>query len=308
MKTVKIMSTFELLKRFPNNEVAIKYLENLQWSNGVFCIRCKERKRICKRKIGNYFCGGCHKSFNIKTNTLMQCSHIGAHIWLYTMYLFVTGRKGISSLQLSKEIGITQKSAWFLLHRVRRACKQNLNLLSGIVEIGETYIGGREKSRHETKKIPNSQGGANKDIVMGFKERNGKVKAHVIPNVQYKTLKDRIDTNIEKGATICTDELKGYNSITDYTHLKVNHSAKEFVNGMASVNGVESFWALLKRGYHGTYHNFSTKHLSRYVNEFVFRQNEGNCNTDTLDRIKALCILSRGKYLSYKSLIKPSID
>ena len=158
------------------------------------------------------------------------------------------------------------------------------------------------------KKYRTHKGGANKDIAMGFKERNGKVKAHVIPNVQYKTLKDRIDTHIEKGATICTDELKGYHSITDYTHLKVNHSAKEFVNGMASVNGVESFWALLKRGYHGTYHNFSTKHLSEYVNEFVFRQNEGNCNTDTLDRIKSLCILSRGKYLSYKSLIKPSID
>ena len=153
------------------------------------------------------------------------------------------------------------------------------------------------------QKIPNSQGGANKDIVMGFKERNGKVKAHVIPNVQYKTLKDRIDTNIEKGATICTDELKGYHSITDYMHLKVNHPAKEFVNGMASVNGVESFWALLKRGYHGIYHNFSTKHLNRYVNEFVFRQNEGNCQTNIVDRIKSLCMLSKGKYLSDKSLI-----
>ena len=125
---------------------------------------------------------------------------------------------------------------------------------------------------------------------MGFKERDGKIKAYIIPNVQYKTLKDRIDTNIEKGAIICTDELKGYNSITDYMHLKVNHSAKEFVNGMASVNGIESFWALLKRGYHGIYHNFSTKHLNRYVNEFVFRQNEGNCQTDTVDRIKSLCI------------------
>ena len=102
--------------------------------------------------------------------------------------------------------------------------------------------------------------------------------------------------NIKKESTICTDELKGYQYIEDYTHLKVNHSAKEFVNGMASVNGIESFWALLKRGYHGTYHNFSTKHLSRYVNEFVFRQNEGNCQTDTVDRIKALCMLSTREY------------
>ena len=138
---------------------------------------------------------------------------------------------------------------------------------------------------------------------MGFKERDGKVKAYIIPNVKHETLKFMIDSNIKKESTICTDEWKGYHSITDYTHLKVNHSAKEFVNGMASVNGVESFWALLKRGYHGTYHNFSTKHLNRYADEFVFRQHEGNCQTDTVDRIKSLCRLSKGKYLCYKSLI-----
>ena len=143
---------------------------------------------------------------------------------------------------------------------------------------------------------------------MGFKEREGKIKAYIIPNVKHETLKFMIDSNIKKESTICTDEWKGYHSITDYTHLKVNHSAKEFVNGMASVNGVESFWALLKRGYHGTYHNFSTKHLNRYVNEFVFRQNEGNCQTDTVDRIKSLCMLGKGKYLSYKNLVNSSID
>ena len=194
------------------------------------------------------------------------------------MYLFVTSRKGVSSLQLSKELGITQKSSWFLLQRIRETCRQTVRLPEGFVEIDETYIGG--------------------------KERGGKVKAHVIPNIQHKTLKDRIDTNIKKGTTICTDELRGYHSITDYTHLKVNHSAKEFVNGMASINGVESFWALIKRSYYGTYHHFSTKHLSRYVNEFVFRQNEGNCKTDTVDRIKSLCISSKGKRLFYRGLIK----
>ena len=134
------------------------------------------------------------------------------------MYLFVTSRKGIPSLQLSKEIGITQKSAWFLLQRIRASCKQSMQLIDGIVEIDETYIAGREKSRHEAKKIPNSQGGANKDIVMGFKERDGKIKAYIIPNVKHETLKFMIDANIKKESTICTDELKGYYNMGNYIH------------------------------------------------------------------------------------------
>ena len=294
MKKLKTLSIYSFMMLFPDEASALRYIEKNLWGDLPIRPYCR-KGHLCKK---------CRKDFTIRIGTVFENANIGLHKWLYAMYLFVTSRKGIPSLPLSKEIGSTQKSAWFLLQRIRESCKQSMQLLDGIVEIDETYIPGREKSRHEAKKIPNSQGGANKDIVMGFKERDGKIKAYVIPNVQCKTLKDRIDTNIKKGATICTDELKGYQYIEDYTHLKVNHSTKEFVNGMASVNGIESFWALLKRGYHGTYHNFSTKHLSRYVNEFVFRQNEGNCQTDTVDRIKALCMLSKGKSLPYKNLIK----
>ena len=306
MKKLKTLSVYSFMNLIPDEASALIYVEKTLWGDLPICPRCKGTNSIKRPLRKGHFCRKCRKDFTVKIGNVFENSNIGLHKWLYAMYLFVTSRKGIPSLQLSKEIGITQKSAWFLLQRIRASCKQSMQLLDGIVEIDETYIGGREKNRHETKKIPNSQGGANKDIVMGFKERDGKVKAYIIPNVKHDTLKFMIDSNITKEATICTDELKGYYNMDNYTHLKVNHSAREFVNGMASVNGVESFWALLKRGYNGTYHNFSTKHLSKYVDEFVFRQNEGNCKNDTVDRIKSLCMLGKGKYLSYKSLINRS--
>ena len=303
MKKIKTLSIYSFMMLFPDEASALRYIEKTLWGDLPICPYCHGTNMTKRPSRKGHLCKKCRKDFTIRIGNIFENANIGLHKWLYAMYLFVTSRKGIPSLQLSKEIGSTQKSAWFLLQRIRASCKQSMQLLGGIAEIDETYIGGREKSRHEAKKTPNSQGGANKDIVMGFKERDGKIKAYIIPNVKHETLKFMIDANIKKESTICTDELKGYYNMDNYTHLKVNHSAKEFVNGMASVNGVESFWALLKRGYHGTYHNFSTKHLSRYVNEFVFRQNEGNCKTDTVDRIKSLCMLSKGKYLSYKSLI-----
>ena len=139
---------------------------------------------------------------------------------------------------------------------------------------------------------------------MGFKERNGRVSAKVIPNIQHSTLKSNIENNIAKNSIVCTDELKGYANLQNFTHLRVNHSAKEFVDGMASTNGIESFWALGKRGYYGIYHNFYTKHLQKYVDEFVFRHNEGSCKINTIERIKSLSYNGIGKRLTYKSLIQ----
>ncbi|MBC6425093.1 MAG: IS1595 family transposase [Ekhidna sp.] len=304
MKKIQTLSVYDFMSRFPDEKAAIKFIENKRWEENIICPYCNSHEVVSRPARKGHRCKKCRKDFTVKTGTIFEHSNIKLHKWLYAMYLFVTNRKGISSLQLSKELGMTQKSAWFLLQRLRETGKQSKEMLDNFVEIDEAYIGGKEANKHANKKTPGSQGGANKDIVKGFRDKDGKVKAETIPNIQHLTLKEKINKNITKGAVICTDELKGYNNLSDdYTHLRVNHSAKEFVNGMATTNGIESFWALLKRGYYGTYHHFSTKHLNRYINEFTFRQNEGNCSIDTIDRMTALCKKSVGKSLKYKVLI-----
>lgn len=299
------ISTFELFATIPDQETARTYLEARLWPNGAVCPVCGLGERITARKDGFYRCNQCKEDFTVRTGTIFERSHVPLHKWVYAMYLLVTARKGISSMQLAKEIGITQKSAWFVLHRLREACGADLDKLRGIIEIDETYVGGIEKNKHESKKLKAGRGPVGKTAVLAMRERGGRTVGSVIDATDAGTIKTEIFNRVETGSTLHTDEASAYQGLDGlfYTHDTINHTAGEFVRGNVTTNGIESVFAVLKRGLIGVYHHASPKHLGRYVDEFAFRLNDGNVKRHTLNRLDSFILATAGKRLTYAELI-----
>lgn len=308
------ISTFQLFALFPDEETARQYLEGRLWPSGPVCPDCKSGERVsalgacATRKPGYYRCLACEFDFTIRTNTIFERSKVPLHKWVYAMYLLVTARKGISSLQLAKEIGVTQKTAWFILGRLREACGTPGgpdDKLKGIVEVDECFVGGKEANKHERKKLHAGRGPVGKVAVLGMRERGGRTRAKVTEIRTLDGIHGEIHANVEVGTQLYTDDHMVFSDLDGlfYCHETVNHSAGEYARGPASTNSIESVWAVLKRGLHGVYHHASPKHLFRYVDEFTFRLNEGNVERHTLKRLDSFVDGISGKRLTYKRLI-----
>jgi|SRR5208282_3940174 transposase-like protein len=298
------ISTFKLFELFPDAETARKYLEERLWKKGPMCPECGTTERIGTRKGGFYRCHTCKLDFTVRTGTIFERSHVPLHKWIYAMYLLVTARKGISSMQLAKEIGITQKSAWFVLQRLREACGNDLSKLKGIVEMDEVYLGGKEINKHENEKVRMGRGTVNKIPVIGMRERHGRARAFPVAEVNRQVLYLAAFRNVEKGSELHTDEYGAYTGIDrmSFTHRTVNHKNGEYSKNGISTNSMESVFAVLKRGLHGVYHKASKKHIARYINEFTWRLNEGNVKRHSLDRLDSFVDAVVGKRITFAEL------
>ena len=300
------ISTFEFFDMFPSEEMVIEYFEFLRWGGGMICPYCDSERSITKLKQYPYYlCNDCRQKFTVRTDTVFERSHVPLRKWLYAMYLLETSRKGISSIHLGKTLGVRQATAWFMLHRLREACDIVAEPLDGTVEVDETFVGGSKKFMHydKKKKLPPGPLG-NKTVVLGMREReSGRVIAHPVPDRTTTTLTDEVLRNVKDGSTVYTDDHSGYWMLEEwYDHDSVNHTDWQFAEGDVTTNGIESVWAVLKRGYKGVYHHWSPKNMRRYVNEFVFRLNTGKVYNDTIERLNHLAENAIGKRLTYEEL------
>lgn len=289
---------FQTLSEFTssfNSEIACRrYFEAVRFKDGDLCPHCGHNKIFRFSDGIRYRCDGCKRDFTIKTGTLFGESKLPLQKWFVAIYLLTTRKKGISSIELAEQCGVSQKTAWFMDHRIREAMEQNKGKLFGTIEVDETYTGGKHNRRH---------GFSKKAAVMGITERGGRIKAFHIPARQTHLILNQIKRNVDKSAFIMSDEASVYKKLPrfGYQHGSVKHGKKHWAYGEINTNSIESFWALFKRGYHGTYHSMSKKHLQRYINEFTFRFNARKTEMDEKFAEVVKQVSGRGK-LPYKTL------
>ena len=301
------ISLLELADLFPHEAAAQSWFEDQVWPQGErTCPRCgsDHTNSVPNARPMPYHCADCRKYFSVKTGTAFERSKVSLRKWAFAIYICATSLKGVSSMKLHRDLNVTQKTAWFMLHRIREAwtCEVKASM-RGPVEVDESYFGGKEKNKHESKRSYKGRGPVDKTAVVGIVDRGThKVQAEVIKHTDKATLQAFISHHAAQGATVYTDGHQAYVGMPGYHHEAVQHSASEYVRDQAHTNGIESFWAMLKRAYDGTFRHFSDKHLQRYVNEFAGRKSVREL--DTIGQMGSIAAALVGKRLIYQDLVR----
>jgi transposase-like protein len=291
---------------FSTPENCLSYLTARRWPDGVICPTCGRGDVSFLAKQNKWQCKSAHKQrqFSAKVGTIFEDSPLGLDKWLTAVWLITSCKNGVSSYEVHRAIGVTQKTAWFMVHRIRLAMQTGsfLKKMSGHVEVDETFIGGKARNMHRSvrgRRI-HGTGGSGKVAVMGLLERHGEVRTMVVPNVRRRSLHDEVSKHVESGSTVYSDALPSYNQLEDeYVHNVINH-AEKYVEGNVHTNGIENFWSLLKRSIHGTYVSVEPFHLFRYLDEQSFRFNSRHANDG--ERFQRAMEQITGKRLTYSEL------